>query len=254
MAISPVSFWKTPQAGDDVFYDLLNEDSTADPVFLNVMGNDLGGKAKWLWSLDDGTENEGAANAADLLTQDGVGVSQTSLMGAKISITSTTSTGGVNYQMTDALRASLQGLAAGERVFDSFTYAIRLANGTLSWATVQVELEGRNDGVQLIAIGTDATGAVTEDATTPDLTDQLDRSGWPTAHPHLDPHGGTGVGVVRSWNVHWCTEDRCAIKVFADDLRLEEDRIQDEVLAIWKLVVVRGPDGWRVSGVEVETR
>ena len=47
------SFSNTPQAGDDVFTGL-NEDFSG-IVCLNVMGNDLGGNAKILWSLDDGT-------------------------------------------------------------------------------------------------------------------------------------------------------------------------------------------------------
>ena len=49
------SFGNTPQAGDDLFTSVftgLTEDSGT--FLLDVMGNDGGGKAKTLWSLDDG--------------------------------------------------------------------------------------------------------------------------------------------------------------------------------------------------------
>ena len=73
------SFSNTPQAGDDVFTGL-NEDFSG-IVCLNVMGNDLGGNAKILWSLDDGTSAGVGARIyapADLLTQDTARVEATS--------------------------------------------------------------------------------------------------------------------------------------------------------------------------------
>ena len=48
-----VSFGNTPQAGDDVFSGVINED-TSGTVILDVMLNDLGGNAKSLYSLDNG--------------------------------------------------------------------------------------------------------------------------------------------------------------------------------------------------------
>ncbi|MGH8355468.1 MAG: VCBS domain-containing protein, partial [Pseudomonas sp.] len=136
-----VSFGNTPQAGDDCFSAGLTEDSTG-AVLLDVMANDLGGKAKILWSLDDGSENEGSATSADLLTRDVVGADNFSKFGALIEITAD---GKVAYSMTDASRDYFQSLGAGEVGYDTFTYAIRLANGTLSWATATVQINGTND-------------------------------------------------------------------------------------------------------------
>ena len=73
---STASFSNTPQAKDDNFLSsqtLLTEDSSV-VVYFDVMANDLGGNAKSLWSVDDGTNSSGAMSgyiAADLLTADG---------------------------------------------------------------------------------------------------------------------------------------------------------------------------------------
>src|SRR5262249_35145246 len=47
--------------------------------------------------------------------------------------------------LSDAFKAQLQALNAGEYLTDSFTYAIRLSNGTLSWTTATVQFAGAND-------------------------------------------------------------------------------------------------------------
>jgi hypothetical protein len=59
MAVNTTSFMNTPQAGDDYFYAVttgLTEDSLG-ITFLAVMANDLGGNAKTLYSIDDGTNS-----------------------------------------------------------------------------------------------------------------------------------------------------------------------------------------------------
>ena len=60
MAISPVSFLNTPQAGDDLWFytedELLLLGGSAQ-LILDVMANDTGGKAKTLFSIDDGAGN-----------------------------------------------------------------------------------------------------------------------------------------------------------------------------------------------------
>ncbi len=66
------SFMNTPQAGDDTFTSALTgltEDSLF-VTYLAVMANDLGGAAKTLYSLDDGTNSNGVLSPVDLLTQD----------------------------------------------------------------------------------------------------------------------------------------------------------------------------------------
>ena len=52
-------------------------------------------------------------------------------------------------------------LAAGETIHDTFTISIRMANGTLSYATVTVDIIGTNDGPTISAAVT--SGAAIED-------------------------------------------------------------------------------------------
>ncbi len=62
MATTLTSFSNTPQAVDDYYYGY-NEDWIA-LIYFDVMANDLGGKAKTLYSLDNGT------TTTDLLAAD----------------------------------------------------------------------------------------------------------------------------------------------------------------------------------------
>ncbi len=135
-----VSFGNTPQAKDDNFTGMRTEDS-GDVVLLNVMGNDLAGNGKSMWGIDDGI-SAGGDRPTDLLTRDEVGAVGSSLLGARIWITAD---GKVAYELTATLRASLQSLSVGQVATDSFTYAIQMGNGTLSWAKASVVLTGTND-------------------------------------------------------------------------------------------------------------
>ncbi|POA67592.1 VCBS domain-containing protein [Pseudomonas sp. GW531-T4] len=185
------SFSNTPQAQDDIFTTGVIGTSSAaitedllGIVYLDVMSNDLGGNAKTLWSLDNATSLSTATKIyapADLLVQDTSRVeatsSDTSFNGAKIWITSDGKVGYDAATLSTAFKAQLQALAAGASLTDSFTYAIRLGNGTLSWATAQVQFAGANDSVTM-SFGTQA-GTVTEDAAT-------------TASP-TDSHSATGT-------------------------------------------------------------
>ncbi|WP_223508700.1 MULTISPECIES: beta strand repeat-containing protein, partial [unclassified Pseudomonas] len=177
------SFSNTPQAKDDVLITTATTENLLGVMYWDVMSNDLGGNAKTLWSLDNADSFSTATKAyapADLLTQDTARVetasSDTSKNGAKIWITSD---GKVGYDATTfscEFKEQLQALATGELLTDSFTYAIRLGNGTLSWATATVQFSGVNDGVT-ISLGEQA-GTVTEDAdTTASTTDSLTASG-----------------------------------------------------------------------------
>ncbi|MGZ5052754.1 MAG: Ig-like domain-containing protein [Methylobacter sp.] len=177
MAINPISFTNTPQAKDDLLLSSnteLNEDSK-DTFELDVMKNDLGGNAKTLYSLDNGLEDDGIAGA-DLLIADG-GNKDKSLNGATIWIDG----GKVKYKANtwnDNFKHELQHLAVGESLTDSFTYAIRLGNGTLSWATATVQIAGKNDDVTIVLAETVATGAVVEDADlTADISDSMMATG-----------------------------------------------------------------------------
>ncbi|WP_095051635.1 VCBS domain-containing protein [Pseudomonas sp. Irchel s3b2] len=184
------SLSNTPQAQDDIFTTgVIGTSTTAitedllGVVYLDVMSNDLGGSAKTLWSLDDATSLSTATKVyapADLLIQDTGRIeatsTDTSSNGAKIWITSDGKVGYDAATLSTAFKAQLQSLAGGGSLTDTFTYAIRLGNGTLSWATAQVQFAGMNDSVTM-SIGVQA-GTVTEDATTtPSPTDSLSATG-----------------------------------------------------------------------------
>ncbi|MFL6726999.1 MAG: VCBS domain-containing protein [Sphingomicrobium sp.] len=143
------SFSNTPQATDDAFR--FSEDDLVQ--VLDVLANDLGGNAKVLWSIDDTTLDgttgiSGTADGTiDLLTKDVVGVSERSDLGARIWLTTD---GKIAYDTS-----GFGFLGAGETRVDHFTYAIRLGNGTLSWATVSVNITGSNDGPDIKLVGND---------------------------------------------------------------------------------------------------
>lgn len=168
MAISAVSFLKTPQAADDLWFytedELLLLGGSAQ-LILDVMANDTGGKAKTLFSIDDGAGNP--INPADLLNVDGLvnGVSawETTSGGNSFRINN----GKIELNLDPSLAAlggSINSLAAGDHIHDSFIYAIRLGNGTLSWARVTFDLYGQNDAA---TISGNNTGTLGEDDTSP---------------------------------------------------------------------------------------
>ncbi len=137
------SFGNTPQASDDLFSASqtgLTEDLLG-VKYLDVMGNDLGGSAKKLWSIADGI-SPGGIRPTDLLIQDTARTedlsNDRSAHGAKIWITSDGKVGYDATTLTDIFKQDLQALNVGQYLTDSFTYSIRLANGTLSWATATV--------------------------------------------------------------------------------------------------------------------
>src|SRR5688572_18033318 len=141
------SFSNAPQAQDDTILsgDTGLTEDVLKTVYLDVMSNDLGGNAKALWSLDNTISDFTVTKVvapADLLTPDAARTEalsmDTSLNGAKIWITTDGMVGYDACCLTDAFKAKLQALSAGECLTDSFTYAIRMSNGTLSWATAQV--------------------------------------------------------------------------------------------------------------------
>ncbi|WP_256099002.1 beta strand repeat-containing protein [Burkholderia ubonensis] len=165
-----VSMSNTPQATNDVFTSAQTglTDNTLTTVYLNVMANDLGGAAKTLYSLDSGTEVTVALEQTALLTQDTARAEAVSAdysaHGAHIWITSD---GKVGYDAShlDAswLSNSFNTLGYAQ---DSFTYAIRLGNGTLSWATAYVDIAPPAPVVALAHdTGSSATDNITSDCT-----------------------------------------------------------------------------------------
>ena len=133
MAVSNVSFSKTPQAVDDSF-----SVTSSGPVLLDVMANDRGGKAKKLYSIDDAGGGDQDTNSTnDLLDKDAPGVVEQTALGGSIAITD----GKVQYTAP----SFAQYLDDGQNFVDSFGYAIQMGNGTISTATVKVNLSGSRD-------------------------------------------------------------------------------------------------------------
>ncbi|MCK1478291.1 VCBS domain-containing protein, partial [Bradyrhizobium sp. 197] len=178
---STVSFGNTPQANTDIFS--FAEDAS-NILILNVLANDLGGAAKTLFSLDNGTSASASTKnyaPADLLVKDvayssdAAGMAATadrSALGARIWIEAD---GTVHYDKGD-INVQLQALATGQTLTDTFIYAIQLGNGTLSWATVTLQFNGANDSVFITS--SPQSGSVVEDANaTPDLSDSQSAAG-----------------------------------------------------------------------------
>ena len=157
------SFGNTPQAQDDLIYATttkLAEDSTT-AVYLDVMANDLAGNAKILYSLDDGV-SAGGIRPTDLLTQDLGRIESASCdfsaHGAHIWITSDGKVGYDPSTWLPTFKAQLDALGAGQYLTDTFTYAIRMANGALSWAIATVQIAGKNDAPAIDLDQNDSSG------------------------------------------------------------------------------------------------
>jgi VCBS repeat-containing protein len=137
MAINTTSSTNTPQAGDDTYSTTEDYLIDGNVLILDVMSNDLGGKAKVLWSIDDGYGNP--MDPANLLSSDIGDGWESTHFGNQIRIYN----GHVEYKLGNA--DAVNALGEGEIMHDTFTYAIRLGNGTLSLATVHVDIVGNND-------------------------------------------------------------------------------------------------------------
>ena len=138
-----ISISNTPQANTDS-YNFVEDQQTV--YYLDVMINDLGGAAKTLYSVDDGSNSTTDLLAKDVIVGEASG--ERSSQGARLWITSQ---GTVAYD-TSTINDKLQALAEGEPFVDTFSYAIRLGNGTLSWSTVKVTINGVNDAPKVTGV------------------------------------------------------------------------------------------------------
>lgn len=141
------------QAGAEGFVQTLNLLSQGDPgsaKLYSIGVNNINGGASNMTLLPDGTSGK-VAVPTDLLIQDSAGYHITSALGATVTISSTSS---VSYDF-HAIASTVDHLADGATLTDSFLYAIQMADGTVSWNTVSVTLKGSaavvnisDDGVQ----------------------------------------------------------------------------------------------------------
>src|SRR5262249_29448620 len=127
----------------------------------------------------------------DLLYQDQTGVESTAL-GGKFWIDN----GVIKYDASGISPDLIDAVAVGDYITDTFEYAIRMANGTLSVVTLAVKILNTNDGP---AVSAHTDGKVTEDASSPSLTD----TGTINFHDAdlLDTHT-VGNGVADSGNAY----------------------------------------------------
>ncbi|ASY57959.1 cadherin-like domain-containing protein [Sinorhizobium sp. CCBAU 05631] len=160
---STTSFNNTPQAQGDT-YGWTEEQLLASGIYdaatctiaLNVMSNDLGGKAKTLWSIDDGGSNF----MSELLQSNITTGWEKTAEGNWIRIYN----GKIEFRIDSGSNSpenarSVDSLSGGESIQDSFYYSIRLSNGTLSYAKVTLDIVGQNDAA---AISGTSTGSVIE--------------------------------------------------------------------------------------------
>lgn len=198
------SFTKTPQARDDLLGSAGSSqlDYNGALYLLDVMANDLGGNAKALWSVDDGINQSGAMSgheAGDLLSQDQPGVTglaaNVSRLGAALHITADGKVAYDSASISGQAAADLTALAVGQTLSDSFIYAIRLANGTLSWARAEVVLTGVNDRpvVQALSVTAVEDGAAVTGNFDGDDVDSDDDAGSLTYTIVAPPAGGSLV-------------------------------------------------------------
>jgi hypothetical protein len=133
---SKKSLSNTPQAGDDS-YSFMEDELLASGLLsgniltFDVMANDRGGKAKTLFSIDDGNGHTSWTDY-DLVTADSNGVWESTSSGNQIRIYD----GLIQFDFSTALAAfgaaDVQSLADGDHIHDEFVYTIRLGNGTLA--------------------------------------------------------------------------------------------------------------------------
>ncbi len=157
------SFSNTPQAQGDAYAWTEEQlkssglyNSTTNTITLDVMANDLGGKAKTLWSVDDG----GSDMMSELLKSNVTTTWERTAAGNWMRIYD----GKVEFRLDDGSNTpgsgrSIDSLSASDHIQDSFYYSIRLGNGTLSYAKVTLDIGGQNDAASL---GGKFTGTVTE--------------------------------------------------------------------------------------------
>ena len=180
------TYLKTPQAVDDLF--TLNLDSSQPQLLGNILSNDGGGKAKRLWAVSAATESDGD-DMSSLLQQNNFSspVQLQTDNGATVTIDAL---GNVTYTPAANLNC----------MDDSFSYAIRMANGTLSVGTVNIDVSAPSF----------YTGELSLE--NPSGSDNVSAAG---VFDDFDP--------LTNRADYWAIELKAGESIFVDGDRLEED-------------------------------
>ncbi|MBL8588186.1 MAG: VCBS domain-containing protein, partial [Methylobacteriaceae bacterium] len=126
---------KATLAHNDRF--VLGEDSVGDRTF-DLLANDRGGKAKQLLAVADLGDFK---NIRYTLADGGKGF-VSARTGAEVSIGAD---GKLHYDATVPGAMNFDSLAAGEKIVETFVYAMRAGSGHLSFATAKIVIVGKND-------------------------------------------------------------------------------------------------------------
>jgi Ca2+-binding RTX toxin-like protein len=183
----------TPQANDDTYGwgvdDLLHAGVlNGNIVTVDVMANDTAGKGKSLWSVDDG-DGHPEATDHDLVGLDVSGVYEdTALNNLGVCDRIAIVDGKVRLDLSHSLAqlgvSDVSAMTMDTHIHDTFVYAIRMGNGTLSQGTVTVDIWGTgvpvdsdtsHDFDTLTAVATGRVGSHADDILVG--TDGVDGSG-----------------------------------------------------------------------------
>src|SRR5437868_13572022 len=146
--ITPTNF-----ASDDIYGCTENQLIASGPlggtiVTLDVLANDTAIKPRTLFSIDAGNGHVSPTDS-NLLTADANGAWESTSTGDSIRLYN----GQIQLDLSHSLAAlgaiDVNALAAGDHIHEDFVYAVRIANGTLSQATVTVDLYGQNDAATI---------------------------------------------------------------------------------------------------------
>ncbi|MDE2363006.1 MAG: VCBS domain-containing protein, partial [Hyphomicrobiales bacterium] len=149
--------------------NLLSQGDPGSATLYSIGANNISGGAN-MTRLPSGTSGN-VLVPTDLTAKDSVGYQITTTQGATVTFLNG-NLGTVSYSAGAALQSKVDNLQAGQSLTDSFLYAIQLANGTVSWNTVTVQLVGQaaNLAVSDQGVMEDAYGGVTVHNT---LTDNV---------------------------------------------------------------------------------
>jgi VCBS repeat-containing protein len=139
---------------------------------FDLLAQDGAGAKTTLWALDNGPSGLTKIGTSavyvptDIMTQDAVTTGwvaggDTSLNGAHIWIGADSKVHYDSSYVFSSFTTALHHLGVGETMSDSFTYAIKMSNGTVAYNTATVNWAGTNDAAQFGA--STGSSSVTED-------------------------------------------------------------------------------------------